>query len=177
MLIEEYKARWIKNFNEIRDVLSETLQNLHISIEHIGSTSVPNLAAKPIIDIDIIVDNYQAFNGLKLRLESIGYFHAGDQGIENREVFKRDTLFNHNVLDDILHPLYVCPIDSEELKKHILFRDFLRENSDARTEYQKLKYEIAEEANQDRKKYAELKELKATEFINCVIARARKSSL
>jgi GrpB-like predicted nucleotidyltransferase (UPF0157 family) len=173
MLIEEYKASWIKDFSEIREVLDKTLRGLILSIEHIGSTSIPNLAAKPIIDIDIVINNYRSFDAVKSQLESVGYFHAGDQGITNREVFKRAKIFNHNTLDSITHHLYVCPIDSEELKRHLIFRDFLQTNADARIEYQNLKFQIAEEANQDRKKYAELKELKAKEFINSVIEKAR----
>jgi GrpB-like predicted nucleotidyltransferase (UPF0157 family) len=173
MLIQEYQESWVEDFNAIRDVLNETLRGLTVSIEHIGSTSILNQAAKPIIDIDIIIDNYQSFDAVKSQLESVGYFHAGDQGIENREVFKRDKLLHHKVLDSITHHLYVCPIESEELKKHLLFRDFLRANAEARIEYQNLKYEIAEGANQDRKKYAELKEVKAKSFINAIIKKAQ----
>jgi GrpB-like predicted nucleotidyltransferase (UPF0157 family) len=172
MLIEEYNANWIKDFNEIHEVLYETLKNLIVSIEHVGSTSVPKLAAKPIIDIDVIFDKNTEFDEIKTALENIGYFHNGNQGIADREVFKRDKLFNHNILDSITHHLYVCPSESEELQRHILFRDYLIANEYARIEYQNLKYEIAAEANQDRKKYAELKEAKATKFINTIIAKA-----
>ncbi len=174
MLICEYKESWIKDFSKIREVISQALLNLEVSIEHVGSTSIPGLAAKPIIDIDIIIDNYQSFDLVKSRLESIGYYHNGDQGIPSREVFKRVKSFNHNILDAITHHLYVCPSDSEELRKHILFRDYLIANEDARNEYQNLKFKIADEANQDKKKYAELKEVKAREFIDSVIAKAKK---
>jgi GrpB-like predicted nucleotidyltransferase (UPF0157 family) len=174
MLIQEYNAGWINDFNKIRNVISESLINLNISIEHIGTTSVPKLAAKPIIDIDIVFADDVEFDEIKSRLEKIGYVHNGNQGIPNREVFKRNKTVNHRVLDSITHHLYLCPKDSEELKKHILFRDYLIANSDARIEYQKLKYAIAAEANQDKKTYAELKEIKARAFINLVIERAKK---
>lgn len=172
MLIQEYNKSWIEDFNKISHVLNKSLINLIVSIEHIGSTSVPNLAAKPIIDIDIIIKNYASFSVVKSVLENIGYYHNGNQGIENREVFKRAKLLNHKVLDSIPHHLYVCPTDSAELKRHLLFRDYLRENTDAKIEYQNLKFRIAEESNQDRKKYADLKELKAAEFFKNVIAKA-----
>lgn len=174
MLIQKYQESWIADFNAIRKILDETLKNLNVSIEHIGSTSVPELAAKPIIDIDIIIDNYQSFPDVKQALESIGYYHNGNQGIENREVFKRAKLFNHSILDSITHHLYVCPIDSEELQKHICFRDYLIANADARIAYQNLKYEIAKQANQDKKTYAALKESIAKEFIAGVIEKAKK---
>jgi GrpB-like predicted nucleotidyltransferase (UPF0157 family) len=174
MLIQEYKTSWIQDFTDIENLINEAFVNLTISIEHIGSTAIPGLAAKPIIDMDISFDSRVEFDEVKIRLERIGYIHAGNQGIPGREVFKRSkTVAKQAILDFIPHHLYVCPNDSEELKKHLLFRDFLRANADARIAYQNLKYEIAGEANQDRKKYAELKEAKATKFINTIIAKAK----
>jgi GrpB-like predicted nucleotidyltransferase (UPF0157 family) len=172
MLIQAYKQSWIADFGEISNVIYEALINLNISIEHIGSTSVPELAAKPIIDIDIIIDNYKSFDEVKPALENLGYYHNGNQGVADREVFKRNKPENHQILDSIIHHLYVCPKNSEELRRHILFRDYLIANKDARIKYQKLKYKIAAEAAQDKKTYAELKEIKATEFIAGVTAKA-----
>ncbi len=172
MLIQEYKKNWIEDFNEISKVLLEALINLQVSIEHIGSTSIPELAAKPIIDIDIIFDKNVEFDEIKTELEKIGYYHNGNQGIANREVFKRSKTANHKILDFIVHHLYVCPIDSKELQRHILFRDYLIANKDARIQYQNLKSEIAAEANQDKKRYAELKEITAAKFVNTIIAKA-----
>jgi GrpB-like predicted nucleotidyltransferase (UPF0157 family) len=174
MLIQAYNDNWIGDFNEIKEVLIEALINLKISIEHVGSTSIPQLAAKPIIDIDIVFDASIEFEDIKKGLEKIGYYHNGNQGIPNREVFKRRKMFViRGVLDAIAHHLYVCPIDSEECQRHILFRDYLMTHEDARIQYQNIKYELAKEANQDRKKYAELKEIKAGNFINTIIEKAK----
>jgi GrpB-like predicted nucleotidyltransferase (UPF0157 family) len=172
MLIQTYKESWIADFNAISKILVETLVNLNVSVEHIGSTSIPNLAAKPIIDVDIVFDKDTDFTEIKALLESLDYYHNGNQGIINREVFKRTKTANHQILDSITHHLYVCSSDSDELRRHILFRNYLIANEDARIEYQKLKYEIAAEAEQDKKKYAELKEIKAREFIDSVIKKA-----
>jgi GrpB-like predicted nucleotidyltransferase (UPF0157 family) len=178
MLIQKYNPNWIKDFNDIKKVIGEALINLNVQIEHVGSTSIPNLAAKPIIDIDIVFDSLKEFETIKSGLEKIGYYHNGNQGILNRDVFKRGQSDNkHKMLDSIAHHLYVCPSDSEALQRHILFRDYLLVNEEARIQYQNLKYAIAEEANQDKKKYAELKEEKANPFINAVIAKAKKSNL
>lgn len=175
MLIHAYRQSWIDDFNQIKRVIQETLLNLNISIEHVGSTSIPQLAAKPIIDIDVVYDENVAFSEIKDRLEKIGYYHNGDQGIPQREVFKRSTATpRHERLDHIDHHLYVCPVDSEELKRHLLFRDYLRANEEARSQYRDLKYKIAEEANQDRKKYAQLKEIKARKFIDAILAKAQR---
>ncbi len=176
MLLQEYNAGWIEDFNEIKKILTKALLHLKVSIEHIGSTSVPSLASKPIIDIDVVFDKpTTVFDEIKMRLEKIGYYHNGNQGVPGREVFKRNKAAGeHEVLDFIVHHLYVCPADSEELQKHILFRDYLIANEEASVQYQKLKYEIAKEANQDRKKYAQLKEAKARKFVTTIIAKAKK---
>lgn len=174
MLIQAYKESWIEDFHEIKKVVNEALINLPISIEHVGSTSIPGLAAKPIIDIDIVYDKDVAFDEIKRSLEKIGYDHNGNQGIPGREVFKRSkTAIIYDVLDSIAHHLYVCPIDSEELERHLLFRDYLTENEAARTQYQNMKYEIAAAVNQDKKKYAALKEERARTFINSIITKAK----
>lgn len=173
MLIQEYNPNWKNDFEAIHKVLHETLSNHIIAIEHIGSTSVSHLAAKPIIDIDIIYDRNTDFEAIKTHLESLGYLHNGNQGIENREVFKRSKIVKNEVLDKITHHLYVCPNDSKELQKHILFRDYLRSDESARIQYQKLKYEIAEATNQDKKKYADLKEIRARTFVNDILEKQK----
>lgn len=176
MLIHKYNPKWAKDFNQIKRVLLSRFAKRDVSIEHIGSTSVPNLAAKPIIDLDIIYDLDVDFDTIKQNLKKIGYYHNGDQGIPEREVFKRDSAINnHSVLDAIVHHLYVCPTGSKELERHILFRDFLIANQDARSKYQKLKHEIAREAGQDKMKYAQLKEVRAKSFVNSIIEKARRT--
>ncbi|MFY7909592.1 MAG: GrpB family protein [Emticicia sp.] len=173
MLIQEYQEKWVEDFKAIESVITDALIGLNISIEHVGSTAVPKLAAKPIIDVDIVYGKDVSFETIKKGLEKIGYFHNGNQGIINREVFKRKNRWSkHQILDAITHHLYVCPVDSEELQRHIRFRNYLIANETARTEYQQLKYEIAVAANQDKKQYAALKEVKARTFINDILTKA-----
>jgi GrpB-like predicted nucleotidyltransferase (UPF0157 family) len=175
MLIQAYQESWKSDFIELKSVIHEALIPLSVTIEHVGSTAIHKLAAKPIIDIDIVFDKPVIFDEIKIRFEKIGYRHNGNQGIPDREVFKRaQTDIKHDVLDFIMHHLYVCPSDSEELERHILFRDYLILNEEARIQYQKLKYDIAEKSNQDRKKYAALKEVKGRSFINMIIEKAKK---
>jgi GrpB-like predicted nucleotidyltransferase (UPF0157 family) len=176
MLIQAYKESWVEDFNTIKGIINDALMNFNISIEHIGSTAVPKLAAKPIIDIDVVYGSNTSFEEIKKGLEKIGYYHNGNQGIVNREVFKRRILTTkHQILDCITHHLYVCPADNEELKKHLVFRNYLIANETARNDYQKLKYEIAEAANQDKKQYATLKEVKARDFINSILEKKSPS--
>ncbi|WP_439506180.1 GrpB family protein [Sediminibacterium sp.] len=166
MLLHPYSADWNTHFELIKNALDECLQGLYYTIEHIGSTAVPGLAAKPIIDIDIVFDDPSAFPLIKQALELIGYFHNGNQGIEDREVFKREGTSQDDVLDTIKHHLYVCSADSPALKRHLITRDYLRKNEWAKAEYQQMKYALAEKARQNQKAYAVLKEATVNAFID-----------
>ena len=175
MLIETYKSNWIKDFKDLKCEIENGLHGLVYTIEHIGSTSVPNLDSKPIIDIDIIYSKQSDFEKIKLGLEKTGYYHNGNQGIADREVFKRNEKLTNKILDTIKHHLYVCPINSKALERHILSRNFLRKNEWARIKYQQMKYELAEKANLDRKAYAALKELNVNDFIDSIIEEEKRT--
>ena len=175
MLIQKYTPDWIKDFERLKSEIEKGLQGLTYTIEHVGSTAVPNLDAKPIIDIDIIYSNQLDFEKIKLGLEKIGYHHNGNQGIKDRDVFKRNDGLRNKVLDTIKHHLYVCPVESLALERHILSRNFLRKNEWARLKYQQMKYELAEKANQDKKVYAILKELNINDFIDSIIEEEKRA--
>ena len=178
MLIQKYNPVWVRDFEAIKAVIQSALEGMNIKVEHVGSTSVPGLAAKPIIDIDIVLYSKKEFNKINSRLSEIGYYHNGDQGIPTREAFKRkEPSINHAVLDKILHHLYVCPIDSPELDRHLVFRDYLSANESARQAYEKIKRQIAAESNHDYKTYAQLKETRAKGFILSMIELAKKELL
>lgn len=173
MLIKPYTTNWVTYFKAIKHAIESGLNGLTYQIEHVRSTAIPNLAAKPIIDIDIIYQHSSEFEKIKTSLIEIGYYHNGNQGIDKREVFKRTGELAHGILDTIVHHLYVCPIHSEALARHILLRDFLRKNDWARIEYQTMKYDLAEKANQDKKQYAQLKEMYTHNFIDKIIEQER----
>ena len=108
-----------------------------LAIEHVGSTSVEGLAAKPIIDIDVVVRVYDVEAAIEA-LAGIGYNHEGNLGIPGREAFGysgKEHLREHH--------LYVCPEDSPELKRHLAFRDYLRTHPQAVEEYSRIKLEAA----------------------------------
>ncbi len=176
MLIEKYNPVWIQQFENIKQAISNALNALTYTIEHVGSTAVPGLDAKPIIDLDIIYTNPEEFIKIKKALENAGYFHNGNQGIEDREAFKRNGKQFHAILDTIQHHLYVCPAYSKALERHLLSRNYLRTHEWARIKYQQMKYEIAEKAGQDKKIYAALKELTVNEFIDTIIAEEKNKT-
>ena len=171
MLIEAYQAEWVENFKEIEFEIQCALGEFEYGIEHVGSTAVPGLASKPIIDIDIIYQTDSEFERIKSSLLEIGYYHNGNQGIKNREVFKRNGMSKNVILDKIKHHLYVCLSGTEALNRHILFRDYLRKSESAKLEYQMMKYKLAEVANQNKKVYAGLKEVSVNDFIDSIIEK------
>ena len=175
MLIKKYTSNWIANFMHLKHEIENGLKGIEYQIEHVGSTSIPNLDSKAIIDIDIIYENELEFEKIKSGLIKIGYYHNGNQGIEKREVFKRTRESSHGALDTITHHLYVCIKNCEPLQRHILMRDFLRKNDWARLKYQEMKYELAEKANQNKKLYDGLKELNVNEFIDEIIEKEKRN--
>ena len=138
IVVMPYDEKWAQAFLDIKSELDAVLGGLPISIEHVGSTSVQGLAAKPIIDIDVVVRRTDVGAAIKA-LATIGYEHEGNGGIEDREMFKYSG--KENLME---HHLYVCPEDSAELKRHVLFRDYLRAHPDAVQAYSQIKKEAAE---------------------------------
>ena len=138
VVVVPYDEAWKNAFEEIKTEIEAEIGALIIGIEHVGSTSVEGMSAKPCIDIDVIIKDYSVFGEIVRKLGSIGYIHEGDLGIKDREAFKY-TDKPHLML----HHLYVCPQDSEELRRHIAFRDFLRKNPEAVKEYSMVKEKAA----------------------------------
>lgn len=139
IIVKEYNPQWKLEFSKLKSGLEEVLDNTYLDILHIGSTSVEGLAAKPIIDI-VIVINLKKFQVVKSKLSMLRYYHNGDQGISGREVFKleleeREKYFKHH--------LYVCDENSDELLRYKIFLAYLRKNPDARASYGTKKMEAA----------------------------------
>lgn len=152
VIVEKYDEAWAQDFRQIEQELKEALGDLALRIEHVGSTSVKGLSAKPIIDLDIVIPDYSRFDAVVAALETIGYTHEGDLGIPGREAFKysgKEHLRRHH--------LYVCPETSGELKRHLAFRDYLRSHPEAVREYSRVKEEGAALYPEDIDKYIEYK--------------------
>ena len=151
VVVLPYDDKWKQSFADIKKELSQALGGIAISIEHVGSTSVEGLAAKPMIDIDVVVRK-EKINDAIVALSSIGYIHEGNLGIEGREAFAYDGKEHLQI-----HHLYVCPEDSAELKRHIAFRDYLRRHKDVMEKYANIKLEAAKLYPNDIEKYIEHK--------------------
>ena len=152
VVVMPYDVKWKQAFTNIKSELEAALGDLALRIEHVGSTSVEGLSAKPVIDIDVVIKDTSILEPVISALAKIGYRHEGDLGIPGREAFKyegKEHLMKHH--------LYVCAKDSDELKRHLAFRDYLRSHPEAVKEYSRVKTEGAQLYPYDIDKYIEHK--------------------
>lgn len=152
VVVLPYDEKWKGEFEKIKAELENALESLIVSVEHVGSTAVEGICAKPIIDIDVVISDYSIFETVVEKLRRIGYMHEGDLGIKGREAFAYEEKPHLQK-----HHLYVCPENSEELRRHIVFRNFLQMNSEAAKKYGDVKRKAAELFPDNIEKYMEYK--------------------
>ena len=152
VIVVPYDPKWKTDFEKIKAEIKNALGSLIVGVEHVGSTAVAGLSAKPIIDIDVVIRNESMLNEAVSKLEAIGYVHEGDLGIKGREAFSYSDKPHLQQ-----HHLYVCSLASKELFRHITFRDYLRNNPDAVSKYSKVKEAAAKLYPNEIDKYMEYK--------------------
>lgn len=152
VIVLPYDATWKADFEKIKTEIESAIGDLILGIEHVGSTSVEGMSAKPCIDIDVIIQDYTVFDAVSRKLAAIGYIHEGNLGIKDREAFKYSDKPHLRT-----HHLYVCPQASEELHRHIAFRDYLKSHPDAVRQYSAVKEKAAQLFPDDISKYIEYK--------------------
>ena len=175
--IVEYDPQWAKSFDELKNVLTDVLGNLAIRVEHVGSTAVPGLAAKPIIDIDVVIESCDLLPRAIQALSGVGYFHQGDLGIPGRESFKRsgpDIPRDGTGRSWSSHHLYVCDRDNRELHRQVVFRDFLRDHPDYAQRYAELKRGLACRHSDDRTVYTNGKTAFVSEVMLLISEKKRR---
>ncbi len=158
-----YDPAWPEEFEKISAALKEWIGDLLIGIEHVGSTSVAGLAAKPIIDLDAVMRDKKVLPEIIERLSVHGFEHQGNLGVEGREAFRptRDLGF-------MKFHLYVCPPDGKGYLEHIALRDYLRQHDETRDEYARIKKRLAEAHRTDIDAYVDGK----TAFIRQVLRKS-----
>jgi GrpB-like predicted nucleotidyltransferase (UPF0157 family) len=158
--VVEYNLEWPDHFHQLRDRIWPSVRDIAVAIEHVGSTAVAGLAAKPIIDLDIVIPSRSDLALTVARLGRLGYEHRGNLGIEDREAFWTSE-------NQPAHHLYVCPQGSVSLRNHIAFRDHLRGRPHDAATYSRLKKQLAEQCAGEIDRYVEGK----TNFILSILAQ------
>ena len=167
IVVISYQPDWKIRFEELSARLSHGLGPISSRIEHVGSTAVPGLHAKPIIDLDLVISAAADFDEVRDRLAGLGYVHIGDAGVPGREAFelRREE---ESVTD---HHLYVCREGARELLRHLAFRDYLLAHPETAAEYGRLKCELASRFRDDREAYTDAKK----QFVNDILERVARS--
>jgi len=141
-----YSKDWPTQFERLAEDLRQALIAVSVeSIEHVGSTSVAGLAAKPILDIDIIVGRTDVAAAVAA-LEDVGYRHCGDLGVTGREAFTAPN-------EEPRRHVYVCAAGGLNVRNHLAVRDVLRRRDDLRDEYAAVKLELASDPTIDIGRY------------------------
>jgi GrpB-like predicted nucleotidyltransferase (UPF0157 family) len=161
---EPYNPDWREQFRQLKKKLETHLHDYAVDIQHVGSTSIPGLPAKPILDIDILLADQSQLSGVSSILENAGYHNRGDQGIPGRFAFRQQSIYTPNGTERtkwMEHHLYVCFTDSLALKNHLLFRDALLADKALCMQYAALKERLTGRNGISREQYTREK----TEFI------------
>lgn len=128
----KWKEEYLKEAEKIRNIMKEDI----IKIHHIGSTSIPGMSAKPVIDILVEVVDINNVDNYNIDMEKLGYIAKGEYGIEGRRFFMKG-LYNRT------HHVHIFQWDSSEVRRHLNFRDYMISHPEDAKLYAELKKELA----------------------------------
>lgn len=150
--VVSYETVWNLKFKDEKQKIEAILKNDCFGVFHIGSTSVKNLDAKPIIDILVVVRDLSLVDAKQTEFENLGYEYLGEFGIKGRRYLRKGG-------DERTHQIHVFKHDNlDEIIRHLAFRDYLRTHKDVCTEYAKLKKDLADKFPYDINGYCDGKD-------------------
>jgi GrpB-like predicted nucleotidyltransferase (UPF0157 family) len=167
--IVNYDPQWPVLYEKEKALIQKTIGHIIIGIEHIGSTAVPGLGSKPIIDILVAVNHLSGAEQCIEPLQSIGYEYVPEyeESVPERRYFHK----GHPPKEQHYH-LHMVELTSDFWKKHLLFRDHLRTHPKFAQKYYELKKRLALKYGSDREGYTEAK----TSFIKSILAKATRKN-
>jgi len=165
VIIGDYDPQWPVAFAALRQVIGAALGDLAVAIEHVGSTAVPGLAAKPIIDIMAGVRSLKQAAQFDGALAAVGYVYQPDDTIPDRRYYNKGPQHRHR-------HLHMAELGGEFWQRHLLFRDYLRANPTMADAYATLKRRLAARFGADRIGYTDAK----AAFIDAVVRAARQAA-
>lgn len=150
VVIVPYDDKWPEMFETESLLIKTLLGAVAVSVHHIGSTSVPGLSAKPIIDILVEVTDINELDAYNLAMVSAGYISRGENGIPGRRYFIKGG-------GQRSHQVHAFAIGDLQVLRHLIFRDYLRKNRDIAGEYAEIKHSAALLSQNDVHRYSALK--------------------
>ncbi|MCX6741019.1 MAG: GrpB family protein [Candidatus Parcubacteria bacterium] len=143
-----HQKQWGIYFIKEKKRLQKSLGQKVIAIEHIGSTAIKNISAKPIIDIAVGIKKLKDGRQLIRSLEKLGYHYRPLAGLKNQRLF-----FAKGPESNRTHYLHLVKYNGQTWKKHLFFRDKLNSNKKIAKQYSALKKQLAKKFSQDRQSY------------------------
>ncbi len=151
VIVTPYNNSWPQAFQHESRIIKEVMGPVLLKIHHIGSTAVPGLAAKPIIDMIPEVSSLVFLDEISKKMEKIGYEAMGELGIPRRRYFRKGG--NHRT-----HQIHAFQVGDTHITRHLAFRDYLRAHKNIADEYGRLKTAIALRCNNDIEQYCDEKD-------------------
>jgi GrpB-like predicted nucleotidyltransferase (UPF0157 family) len=158
--LSDYDPRWAQLFLIEAELIEEALGESMVEINHMGSTSVPGLRAKPIIDIQVVVESFATVEDYQHLLGPLGYHHHPHEDEAERIFMWKGVPRTHH--------MHIVEYATWEHQRHLIFRDYLRAHPDIARNYEQVKYELAVAFKHNRPAYTKGK----TAFIKTIMARA-----
>ncbi len=167
--VEKYNPEWEEEFNKEKKNLKEIFGDVAVSIEHVGSTAVVGLSAKPIIDIAIGVNKLEDLSKVKDKILKFSHYSIKENNAEGEILMRRGVpiKLGEDKPSFITHFIHIMEIDNKKYKETLAYRDYLRKNKVALREYDDLKQKLASKYPNDRKAYTKAKE----EFIKGILIK------
>lgn len=162
-----HDPQWRDLFEHEAEQVTAALGSNVAAVHHIGSTAIPTIYAKPVIDLLLVVQDLAALDEKQSRMETLGYVAMGEFGIPARRYFRRD-----NPSGDRTHQVHAFEDGSPQIKRHLTFRDYMIDHSDAAQEYSDLKRQLAAKYPDDIESYMDGKDA----FIQEIDRRAAQQS-
>ena len=140
-------AEWAARFAEESSLIIKALAGSALDIQHIGSTAIPGITAKPILDIAVAIHDFESGHALVPALVAWNYIYRGENGISRRHYFERGDVYHLHVFDR----------ESLDWHRHLRFRDRLLASPELAARYSQVKLAAAKESGGDRERYQRLK--------------------
>ncbi len=165
VVIDAYDLSWPEIFVGEAQAIRQALGDVLVGVEHVGSTAIPGLAAKPVIDIVVSVTSLAAGTAAVPALEALGYDCRGENGIPGRLFFRKGMIEFRRT-----HHLHLVEAGHEQWKSMLAFRDYLRSHPGDAQRYEALKRALAEQFRDNRAAYSKGK----TRFVQAILEKARQ---
>ena len=144
--VVSYNPNWKKMYKEESEKIKNILNDIIVDIHHIGSTAIPGIKAKPVIDVLVEVKNIEAVDQYNHKVEELGYEVMGEYGIPKRRFFRKGG-------NKRTHHIHIFQAGNEEIERHINFKEYLITHPDKAREYSKLKEKLVNKYTYDVENY------------------------